>query len=160
MSQFRVEKRRAEADVTLATGAVVRGAFFLAGSAPRRDGPERVADLLNAEPGFFPFETASPDRATLLINRAHVVCVRLLERADEAQLDPGYAIATVRRVQMVLTTGATLTGVVRVYWPQGRDRLSDYARSADAFRYLESPEGTFVVNTAHVVNLSEIQAAP
>jgi len=28
MSQFRIEKRRAEAEITLATGKTVRGAFF------------------------------------------------------------------------------------------------------------------------------------
>lgn len=157
MSQFRVEKRRAEADVTLATGATVRGAFFLAGSAARHTGPERVGDLLNAETGFFPFETGA-DRGTLLINRAHVIVVKLLDRADEPRLDPGYDIATERRVSLLLTTGTTLAGTVRVYRPEGRDRLSDYARSNEIFRYLESREGTFIVNIAHIVNLRELDS--
>ena len=34
----------------------MRGCFFLAGSHATHMGPERVADLLNAETGFFPFE--------------------------------------------------------------------------------------------------------
>lgn len=156
MSQFRVEKRRADAEVTLATGTTVRGAFFLAGSSASHAGPERVADLLNAEPGFLPFETAGGDAETLLLNRAHVIAVRLLERADEPQLDPGYAVATPRRVSMLLTSGETLIGSVRVYRPRGRDRLSDYARSTEVFRYLESGEDTFIVNTAHIVNLCEL----
>jgi len=158
MSQFRVEKRRAEADVTLATGATVRGAFFLAGSAARHTGPERIGDLLNAESGFFPFETGAGDAGTLLINRAHVIVVKLLDRADEPQLDPGYDIATARRVSLLLTNGTTLVGTVRVYRPEGRDRLSDYARSTETFRYLENREGTFIVNIAHIVNLCELDA--
>src|SRR5438067_1532595 len=121
---------------------------------PRR--PERVADLLNAETGFFPFEPVGADVSeTVMINRAHVVSVRLLERNREPQLDPGYLVATERRVAMLLSTGARIIGAVRVYRPQGRDRLSDYARSSDAFRYVENRDGTFVVNSAHIVELRE-----
>ena len=48
MSEFRIEKRRTEATLTLSTGAIARGCFFLSGSRANRSGPERVADLLNA----------------------------------------------------------------------------------------------------------------
>jgi hypothetical protein len=156
MSQFRVEKRRAEAEIMLATGRSVRGAFFLAGSSATHAGPERIGDLLNGESGFFPFETGPSAADTLLVNRAHLVSVRLLERVDEPQHDPGYAIATARRVAMLLTNGITLTGTVRVYRPQGRDRLSDYARSPETFRYLESDEATYIVNSAHIVSIYEV----
>jgi hypothetical protein len=56
---------------------------------------------------------------------------------------------------MLLSTGARIIGAVRVYRPHGRDRLSDYARSTDAFRYVENRDGTFVVNSAHIVELRE-----
>jgi hypothetical protein len=156
MSQFRVEKRRVEAELTLATGATRRGCFFLAGSNPRQAGPERVGDLLNAESGFFPFDTNGPSGPeTVLINRAHVVYVRLAEHTDEARRDAGYELATERHVTMVLSNGDRLDGAVRVFCPQGRDRLSDYARSQTAFRYLESRDATFVVNSSHIVELTE-----
>ena len=156
MSQFRVEKRRVGAELTLASGLRREGHFFLAASGPAQAGPERVADLLNAGPGFFPFDTVSrvgPD--TLLINRAHVVCVRLTDRAEEARLDAGYEVATERHVQMVLSNGLRLRGAVRVHRPEGRDRLSDYTRSPLIFRYLEADDATFVVNFDHVVELTE-----
>ena len=156
MSQFRVEKRRAEAEIILATGATLRGAFFLAGSSAKHVGPERIGDLLNGEQGFFPFDTGRADPDMLLVNRAHVVLVRLLDRVDEPQHDPGYALATARNVAMLLTNGTSLTGTVRVYRPQGLDRLSDYARVSEPFRYVENPEGTYIVNSAHIVNLSEM----
>jgi len=155
MSQFRVEKRRAEAELMLSSGDSVRGIFFLAGSCSRHSGPERIADLLNAQEGFFPFETATTPAATILVNRAHVVSVRLLEQPNEPQFDPGYLVAAERRVIMVLSNGMTLNGSVRVYRPEGRDRLSDYAQSSDVFRYVENAEGTFVVNCAHIVHLRE-----
>jgi len=155
MSQFHVEKRRVEAELTLSSGHSVRGIFFLARSCSRHSGPERVADLLNAQDGFFPFETGADPAATMLVNRAHVLLVRLLEQPNEPQLDPGYAVAPERRVAMLLSNGATLNGRVRVYRPEGRDRLSDYAQSPDTFRYVENGDGTFVVNCAHIVNLRE-----
>jgi hypothetical protein len=162
MSEFRIEKRRALAELTLTSGPAVRGSFFLAGSSAAHAGPERVADLLNGETGFFPFELADPAAAdgagpTFLCNRAHVVLVHLLEQTTEARLDPGYDVATERRVRMLMSTGAALSGMVRVYRPMGRDRLSDYARSPETFRYVEAGTDTFIVNMSHVVELREIQ---
>jgi hypothetical protein len=156
MSQFRVEKQRAEVEISMAAGSQLRGAVFLAGASAVDSGrAESVGDLLNAEEGFLPFQTGPGDEGTLLVNRAHLVTVRLIDRGDEPQLDPGYGVAPERRVAMLLTDGRTLHGTVRVYQPQGRDRLSDYARSADAFRYLESADGTFIVNSAHIVSIYE-----
>ena len=157
MSEFHVEKRRTEAALTLATGATIRGCFFLAGSSATHAGPERVADLLNAETGFFPFElNAESSPRTVLYNRSQLVVVTLLEDTIEAQLDPGYSVATEREVRMLLSNGRTVEGLVRVYRPAGRDRLSDYARAPETFRYVETLEATVIVNTAHIVELREI----
>lgn len=156
MSEYRIEKRRTHAALTLSTGAVVRGCFFLAGSRASYAGPERVADLLNAETGFFPFEFIAEDGPrTALFNRAQVVEIRLLDDDGEAQLDPGYSVATEREVRMLLSVGRTIEGRVRVYRPAGRDRLSDYARAAEVFRYVETVEGTLIINSAHIVELRE-----
>ena len=160
MSQFRVEKRRAHAELTLATGETLRGSFFLASSTRTQVGPERIADLLNANAGFFPFDAAgNADHGTILVNRAHVVAVQVLEPFAEAQDAAGYEVATERQITMTLVTGARLEGSVRVFCPQGRDRLSDWARSADAFRYVETAGTTYIVNTAHIVEVREIGRA-
>ena len=161
MSEFRVEKRRAEAELTLSSGGHLRGWFFLSESSPTHAGPERVADLLNAENGFFPFEFMSDNGLrTALINRAQVVEIRLLESEDEARADPGYAVATEREVCMLLSIGRQVTGRVRVQLPTGRDRLSDYTRAPEAFRYIETAEGTLIVNSAHIVELREANHDP
>jgi hypothetical protein len=160
VSEFRVEKRRVEAVLTLTTGGAVQGCFFLAGSRASQGGPERVADLLNAETGFFPFElhgVASPH--TVLYNRSQVVFVTLLDDTIEAQLDPGYSVATERSVRILLSNGEAIEGRVRVYRPTGRDRLSDYARLPDVFRYVEAPDATVIVNSAHIVELREMSEA-
>jgi hypothetical protein len=157
VSEFRIEKRRAEAALALASGATVQGCFFLAGSSATHLGPERVHELLNAEAGFFPFELHSEGNAsTALYNRGQVVMVTLLqEELREAQLDPGYSVAKVRQVRILLSNGRTVEGSVRVYRPAGRDRLSDYARAPEIFRYVETTGGTVIVNAAHIVELRE-----
>ena len=160
MSEFRIEKRRAEAALTLTTGTTVRGCFFLSGSSASHSGPERVADLLNAETGFFPFElNAGTVPHTVLYNRTQVVLVTLLENTVEAQLDPGYSVATERAIRMLLSNGHPVEGRVRVYRPSGRDRLSDYARGAEGFRYVETAAGTLIVNADHIVELRETTEA-
>ena len=156
MSEFRIEKRRAEAALTLTTGTTIRGCFFLAGSSASHSGPERVADLLNAETGFFPFELNSDSSPyTVLYNRRQLILVTLLEDTVEAQLDPGYSVATEREVRVLLSNGRAVEGRVRVYRPTGRDRLSDYARAPEVFRYVETANGTLVVNADHIVELRE-----
>ena len=154
-SEYRVEKRRADATVTLSSGSSERGCFFLASSSTRHDGPERVADLLNSEPGFFPFEIHDAQGVrTVLYHRSHVVFVTIAE--DEASLDPGYGVATRRVVSVLLSNGERLVGAVRVYRPEGRDRLSDWARQPETFRYIETADATAVVNFAHIVEVSEV----
>jgi hypothetical protein len=157
MSEFRIEKRRAEAELTLSTGTRVKGAFFLAGSSAGHVGPERVGDLLNDEPGFFPFELAGGGSGrTVLYNRAHVTTIALPPNVMEAQLDPGYELASMRRVSILLSTGTRVTGTVAVCQPIGYQRLSDYAHVGAMFRYLETADHTLIINFAHVVELLEI----
>lgn len=157
MSEYRVEKRRAEAELTLSTGTRVKGAFFLAGSTAGRAGPERVGDLLNGEHGFFPFElSGGGSTRTVLYNRTHVTTIALPPTAIEAQLEPGYDLAIKRRVSILLSTGMRVSGTVSVYRPVGRDRLSDYAHLEQAFRYLETSDHTLIINSAHIVELQEI----
>ena len=156
MSEFRIEKRREAAEITLSTGTTIAGHFFLSGSSQLHAGPERVGDLLNLEPGFFPFE--APNGETSLINRAHVIKVVLPEHVIEAQLDDGYDLATRRHVAMLLSNGEKVTGQVAVYRPAGHDRLSDYAHIDDRFRYVEQSDRTLLINSQHIVSLLEVTA--
>jgi hypothetical protein len=154
-SEFRIEKQRVDALLTLSSGQSARGCFFTAGGSARHEGPERVGDLLNSEPGFFPFEVHEVDGSrTVLFNRSHVVVVALAD--NEATRDPGYSVATRRAVSVLLSNGQRVVGAVRVYRPEGRDRLSDWGRHPEAFQYVESADQTFIVNTAHIVDVHEV----
>jgi hypothetical protein len=153
MSEYRIQKRREAAELTLVTGATLAGVFFLADASHLHTGPERVSDLMNLENGFFPFET---DRGTMLVNRTHVLKVALPPQMIEAQLDAGYDVATRRTVQLLLTTGDIVVGSIAVLRPPGRDRLSDYARIEEPFRYVELEDRTLLINSAQIVTLTEV----
>jgi hypothetical protein len=154
MSQFRFEKRRIPADLVLSTGSTVHGCFFVAGATTLHGGAsERVGDVLNAESGFFPFERA--DGTTALYHRRHVVLIALASGVLEAELAAGYDVAPHRAVDVLLSTGARVAGTVAVYRPAGHDRLSDYAQSDEQFRYVVTPDQTFIVNANHIVALVE-----
>jgi hypothetical protein len=150
-SGFRVEKYRSDAVVRLANGAAVIGHFFLAKASPTSSGRERVGELLNSESGFFPFENQNGQ--TVLYNRNHVVCVEVSD--DEASRDSGYGVATARTVSVLLSNGLHIQGTVRVYAPEGRDRLSDWARHGPRFRYIETAHATVIINADHIVYAKE-----
>jgi len=154
-SQFRFEKERTEAVVRLSSGETIRGFFFTAGGITWHDGPERIGDLLNSEPGFFPFEVQDETGPRIVLhNRVHVVTVALT--TNEAARNPGYSAATRRFVSVVLSTGERLTGTIRIHRPQGHDRLSDWTRQPEIFRYIETADRTLMFNMRHVVSVSEV----
>jgi hypothetical protein len=155
-SQFRIEKQTAQGTLFLSNGTSVIGRFFVAGGSATHAGPERVRDVLNAEPGFFPFEVVSGDGATrtILYNREHVLFVELPGSVDP-RLDTGYNVAIRRNVAMLFPGGMRLHGMVSVHRPQGSDRLSDFARSSAQFQYLETADATYLVNVRHLIELGE-----
>ena len=157
-SEFRYEKHRADAVVTLVTNENVKGCFFTAAGTTRHEGAERIADLLNSEAGFFPFEVGpeKPGR-TVLYNRRHVITVQLLD--DEARQDPGYEVAPRRFVSILLSNNQRMEGSIRVYRPEGHDRVSDWTRQPEVFRYVETPDVTFIVNAAQIVSLTEVHGS-
>jgi hypothetical protein len=157
-SDLRFEKRRNTAVVRLTTGETVRGNFFTSAARALQAGPERIGDLLNAESGFFPFERCGEDDLrTVMYNRDYIVTVTV--SADEPRQDPGYAVATCRAVSMLLSTGERVAGTIRVYQPAGYSRLSDWSKSRDQFHYLETDASTLLINSAHIVEVSEIPEA-
>ena len=157
-SEFRIEKRRADAVVTLTNGSPVRGSFFIAGGSAHHDGPERIGDLLNSEPGFFPFEVHVVGGTRMaLYNRSQVITVQVFD--DEVQREPGYALARRRLVSLVLSNGQRIEGAVRVYLPEGRNRVSDWTRQQESFRYIESAHATLIVNAAHVLAVTEVSGS-
>ena len=154
-NEFRFEKRRAAAVVTMVGGEVARGSFFTAGDTTRRLGGERVADLLNSESGFFPFEVEGTNQPrTVLYNRAHLISAEIFD--NEPKGDPEYDVASLRPVSILLSNGRRIDAFVRVARPAGRDRLSDWTRQPEIFRYVEAGASVLILNAAHIVAFTEV----
>ena len=158
-SPFRLDKRRVEATLTLTTGRTIRGSFFLGETTMVGDGPERVDDLLNHTTGFFPFERLDNDQhRVVLYNTAHVTLVTLFGK--EAREVPGWEVAQVRYVSLILSGGEQVSGHVRVHQPDGRNRVSDWSHEPTVFRYVEITGSTLLVNINHVVEIIEREQRP
>ena len=68
---------------------------------------------------------------------------------------PAMAWPRSRIVSLSLSNGQRLQGSVRIYRPEGHERLSDWARHGPRFRYLETTYSTFLVNIDHIVDARE-----
>ena len=90
----------------------------------------------------------------MLFNRTQIVTVTLAE--NEARRDPGYDVAIRRVVSLRLSNGRRVVGTICVYRPEGHNRLSDWARHPEQFRYVENDQTTLIVNVAHVIEVSEV----
>ena len=157
VSELRVHKTKTEAEITLAGGSIRSGWFFLAESPMSPTGHERIIDVLNGASGFVPFAAEREGEfETTLVNAAHVVTAWPKGALGRTQ-DPGYAVSTPRLVSLLLSTGERVTGCVQVAHPPGRDRISDYTRVPEQFRYVEMRDRVIIVNMAHVVELSEVE---
>jgi hypothetical protein len=153
-SEYRVEKRRAAATLVLSNGRVVHGHFFM-GDSVRGEGGELVGDLLNGTTGFVPFERIEAGVACIVLyNLTQLVLVTLTE--NEARRVPGWEVARCHVVSLLLSNTQRITGTVRVHLPQGHDRVSDWARDAVTFRYLETGAATVIVNVQHVTEVTQI----
>ena len=143
-SAFRFVKRRGEAVIVCLVGRHHHG---------RSSGGRTVVDLLNLETGFFPFEIRSGGGTqTVLYHRAHVITSSLPE--NEAPRD-----AATRSPSAATSGSCCRTAAASRRRPglpaRGRDRLSDWARQPETFRYVETDEGHVLVNVAHIVAVTE-----
>ena len=62
-------------------------------------------------------------------------------------------------VSLLLSNSQRVDGEVRVYRPEGRDRLSDWTRQPEVFRYVEAKDATYIVNAAHIVAVTEVSGS-
>ena len=151
------EKRRTSRG-PVASGESVRGFSSPRGGAAHHEGAAALVELLNDEAGFSRSRSRrSAAPGTVLHNRSHVITVAVFD--DESRRDPGYDVAARRPISLLLTNGRRVEGIVRIYRPEGRDRVSDWTRQPETFRYIESDSATFIVNVAHVVTVTEVPAS-
>ena len=69
---------------------------------------------------------------------------------------PGYEVAKVRHISLILSGGERISGQIRVYQPDGRTRVSDWSHEPATFRFIETEHGTLLINTPPVSVTSSV----
>jgi hypothetical protein len=146
MDPLKVPKRRVVIDVAFADGESRRVAVFLSELASAHGGEERVADLFNGQQEFIPAAEVEGGAMTFLA-RQSIAVVRsdepLWER-DEVNLPDEHD------VEVVLSGGRSLRGLLSYVLPPERCRVVDYLNEAAPFFALLEDGRTALVNKRHV----------
>ncbi len=150
MDELRVPKHRVGAEVLLPGGATRRIALFLAEAAPDHDGPERPLDLLNGRSDFLPAVDQETGQMTFL-NRAALSAVRVAREIEPEELP---TIPTEHEVELLLSDGAVLRGLVTYVRPMDHTRLVDFLNEPTPFLRLIEGDAVALVNKRHVARVA------
>ncbi len=147
MNELRVPKHQIAVEVILPGGTVRRMALFLAEAAPDHAGPEVPLDLLNGRDDFIPaFDEGA--RVMSFLHRPGVPVVRLERTLDAGEED--VTLPTEHEVEVQLTDGTTLAGLVSYVRPPDRTRLVDVLNEPHPFFRLLQGDQVAYVNKRHV----------
>jgi hypothetical protein len=147
MDELRVPKHKTAVDVILPGGAVRRMALFLAEAAPDHAGPEVPLDLLNGRDDFIPaFDVAAGGISFL--HRPGVPVVRVERSLDAGEQE--VTLPTEHEVEVQLTDGTSLGGLVSYVRPADRTRLVDVLNEPHPFFRLLQGDLVAYVNKRHV----------
>jgi hypothetical protein len=149
---LRVPKRRVPVEVVLPSGASRRVSLFVAEAAPGHDGPERPSDVLNGASPFVPALDEESGGMTFL-NRASIALARV---GAELEPDPGggFTIPSEHEVEVTLTDGSRLAGLVSYVLPPENSRLGDFLNEPAPFFRLLERDGVTLVGRAHVARIA------
>ncbi len=147
MDELRVPKHKTAVDVILPVGTARRMALFLAEAAPDHAGPEVPLDLLNGRDDFIPAFDESAGAMSFL-HRPGVPVVRVARALDAGEDD--VTLPTEHEVEVRLTDGTTLAGLVSFVRPADRTRLVDVLNEPHPFFRLLQGDEVAYVNKRHV----------
>jgi hypothetical protein len=149
VDRLRIPKHRGEVEVTGPNGETRRFSVFLAERASH-GGPERVCDLLNGSREFLPAIDCETDAMTFLV-RSSIAVARVegpLWDVDELNLPIEH------EVEVVLTTGKVLAGLISYVLPLENCRVVDYLNDPAPFLALVEGERVALVNKRHVLRVT------
>jgi hypothetical protein len=145
--ELRVPKHKTLVDVLLPGGASRRMALFLAEAAPDHSGPEVPLDLLNGRDDFIPaFDEAAG--AMSFLHRPGVPVLRVARALDS--VDEDVTLPTEHEVEVQLTDGSALGGLISFVRPTERSRLVDFLNEQPPFFRLLLGDEVAYVNKRHV----------
>ena len=151
MEDLRVPKREVPVEVLLPGGEARQVSVYLAEGAQSRPGPERLSDLLNGSVPFIPAREVATGAMTFL-HRASIAVARIAAEAEPP--DDSFTIPTEYEVEITLTAGTRLTGIVAFVEPESSARLVDFLNRPEPFLRLLEHDGVALVGRAHVARVA------
>jgi len=151
MADLRIPKRAVPVEVVLPGGEARQVSVFLAEGAASHPGPERLSDLLNGSAPFIPAREDGSGAMTFL-HRASIAVARVA--ADEEPADDSFTIPTEHEVEITLTDGSRLSGLVAYVAPESRERLVDFLNRSEPFLRLMERDRVALVGRAHVARVA------
>jgi len=138
----------------------VEGAFTVSARSPLRPGPESLLELLNSPQRMLPF-IRSADDVVLLVARLSIDWVEVDPEVPGAHVRPAtFLVTREEHVQVRLTDGRLVEGVVSMELPDHLNRISDYLNLDEDFFALTGPSGTVLINKARVQGVRLFESSP
>ena len=154
MEDFRVPKRAVLVDVTRPDGATSQVEVYLSEYASNHVGGERVSEILNS--GLF-VPARDPARNKInFLNSSRVVIARV-DREVEADDDASaHTIPAEFEVEVTLTTGKTVQGLLTFVLPPDRSRVLDYLKACPKFIPLIEGDRVALINRDFIAQFEVI----
>ncbi len=149
MSEFQVEKQKAEVTIYLVDGQERQGVLFLSPFSSVRSGPQTLVEFLHEPETFVPF--VHSDNTFMLLNKKQISHLRYQPGEDEPD-----SIGEPIEVDITFINGKSLSGTTVLETPEGKGRLVDYMNSSPGYFSLDCGEGGhYLVNPRVIVEITD-----
>ncbi len=149
MSEFQVEKQKAEVTIFLVDGQEREGVLFLSTFSSVRSGPQTLSEFLQEPETFVPFLRS--DKAFMLLNKKQISHVRYQPGEDDPE-----SIGEPVEVDVTFINGKALSGTTVLETPEGKGRLVDFMNSSPGYFSIDCGEGGhYLVNPRVIVEIAD-----
>jgi len=152
MSDLRVPKHKVAVEVLFLGGTREPLELFLAETARSHAGPEELSDLLAGSDLFLPAIAPGPEK-TCFLNRQSVVAIVVDDPGAGADPALAHTLPTAHEVELRLSDGQTLRGVVAYLRPPERSRIGDFLNEPEPVLRLRQAGRLLFVNKSVVTRV-------
>jgi len=152
-----VDTRRERAEILLTGRRLITGDIYLQQVAEMHSGPESPVDFLNRQEEFF--AVMLDGEQPVFLAKSQVLYVRL---PPQPTIDDPDRESAARRLQLEieLTDGSVVEGLVAIELPPNRPRLLDFLNFVSGFFALTAPEAVLLLNKRHIRVASPVAQVP
>lgn len=154
MRELRIPTRRIAVELFATDGVAIQGWMYHPESLYERGTAEDVASELNDERDFVPFETRDATAQTMLLNKRHIVRVRVSGlTGEDLRPDEVLEARRARRCSVWLDDGSRVTGRPVIETPGRASRLVDKFNHCPTFLTFLADDGVDFIHRIHVVRI-------